>query len=181
MAAGTLADGSDAIARPLLPPDAWPVRLVVAVTATGQKAIGSTAAMDLTSATSPYFRAWISSVPRDLDEARGAIAARDLERLGAVVERSALRMHASAMAAEPGILYWNPATVAALHTVRELRQAGTLAYFTIDAGPHVKVLCHERDAGVVAATLARVPGVLRTLTAAPGPGASVTRVCSTPP
>ena len=40
-------------------------------------------------------------VPADLAAARAAIAARDLPALGAVAERSALRMHASALAADP--------------------------------------------------------------------------------
>ncbi len=110
-------------------------------------------------------------MPADLAEARAAIAARDLPRLGAVAERSALRMHATALAADPAIVYWNGATVAAIHAVRGLRARGIAAYFTIDAGPHVKVLCAAADAGAVAAALATVPGVLRTITASPGPGA----------
>jgi diphosphomevalonate decarboxylase len=57
--------------------------------------------------------------------------------------------------------------------VRALREAGTAAFFTIDAGPHVKVLCAARDAEPIAGALAEVPGVLRTLAAAPGPGARV--------
>jgi diphosphomevalonate decarboxylase len=90
-----------------------------------------------------------------------------------VAERSALRMHASAMAADPPILYWNAATVAAMQAVRALRAGGTAAFFTIDAGPHVKVLCAAGDAPAVAAALAAVPGVARTLVAAPGEGARV--------
>ena len=63
-------------------------------------------------------------------------------RLGAVAERSALRMHASALAAEPAILYWNPATLAAMaRGARRCARAASPAFFTIDAGPHVKVLC----------------------------------------
>jgi diphosphomevalonate decarboxylase len=170
---GQRADGADAIARPLLDERAWEVRLVVAVTATGGKAIGSTEAMDRTAATSPYYPAWIASVERDLADARAAIAARDLERLGPVVERSALRMHASAMAAEPAILYWNGVTVEAMRAVQDLRRGGTLAFFTMDAGPHVKVLCAAPDADRVAGALGAVPGVRRTLVAAPGPGAKV--------
>jgi diphosphomevalonate decarboxylase len=173
MAAGDRADGADAVASPLLAPDAWDVRLVIAVTASGEKAVGSTEAMDRTAATSPYYAAWIGSVPGDLAEARAALAARDLHRLGVVAERSALRMHASAMAAAPAIIYWRPATLAALEAVVELRRAGTAAYFTIDAGPHVKVLCHAEDAAAVARRLGAVPGVQRTIVAAPGPGASV--------
>jgi diphosphomevalonate decarboxylase len=177
MSAGTRPDGTDAAAHPL---DAgqgwqqgWDVRLVVAITAVGEKALGSTAAMRRTAETSPYYRPWIESVPGDLAAARAAIAARDLPALGAVAERSALRMHASAVAADPPIVYWNPATLAAMSCVRALRARGTAAFFTIDAGPHVKVLCAARDADGVAEALAAAPGVLRTLIAAPGPGARI--------
>jgi diphosphomevalonate decarboxylase len=129
--------------------------------------------MERTARTSPFYAAWIAGVPADLAEARAAVAARDLPRLGVVAERSALRMHASAMAADPGILYWNPATLAAIDAVRGLRAGGLAAFFTIDAGPHVKVLCAAADAPTVEATLARTPGVLRTVVASPGPGARI--------
>lgn len=173
LAAGSRPDGSDAVAHPLADEHAWDVRMCVAVTGSGAKAIGSTAAMERTARTSPYYAAWIASVPGDLDQARSAVATRDLARLGEVAERSATRMHASALAAEPHILYWNPATVAAMATVRELRAGGTAAYFTIDAGPHVKVLCASADVPVVERALGATPGVLRVLVLAPGPGAQI--------
>jgi diphosphomevalonate decarboxylase len=173
MARGERADGADAVARPLQEGDGWDLRLVVAITASGPKAMGSTAAMTLTARTSPYHDAWIASVPADLAAARAAIAARDLPALGAVAERSALRMHASAMAADPGIIYWNPATLGAIARVRALRDAGTPAFFTIDAGPHVKVLCRAADAEPISTALRAVPGVSDSLIAAPGPGARV--------
>jgi diphosphomevalonate decarboxylase len=187
MARGTRPDGADAIAHPVEPEtagrgqgsasagQAWEVRLVVAITAAGEKAIGSTAAMKRTAQTSPFYAAWVSSVDTDLAAARASIARRDLGALGAVAERSALRMHATAMAADPAILYWNPATLAAIARVWALRQESpaTAAFFTIDAGPHVKVLCGAGEAERVAAALAAVPGVLRTLIAAPGPGARI--------
>ena len=171
MARGARADGSDAAAHPLDAGAGWNVRLVIAITAAGEKALGSTAAMRRTAETSPYYEAWVRGVDGDLAAARAAIAGRDLAALGAVAERSAMRMHASAMAADPPILYWNPATIAAISRVRALRTEGASAFFTIDAGPHVKVLCDAGEAESVAAALAETPGVLRTLIAAPGPGA----------
>jgi diphosphomevalonate decarboxylase len=173
MSRGERADGTDAVAQPLSAGEGWDVRLVIAITATGKKPMGSTAAMEHTARTSPFHAAWVAGADADLTEARRAIAARDLPALGRIAERSALRMHASAMAAEPPILYWNPATLAALNCVRELREAGTPAFFTIDAGPHVKVLCEAPDAPAVVAALAAAPGVLRTIVAAPGAGARV--------
>jgi diphosphomevalonate decarboxylase len=173
MRAGFCSDGSDAFAVPIPESDTWPLRLVVAVTAAGPKDIGSTEAMQHTAATSPYYQAWIDSVDGDLREAREAIATRDLARLGRVAERSALRMHACALAADPPILYWSAATMAAMQTVRGLRARGIEAYFTIDAGPHVKVLCETTRAEAVVAALTATPGVLSTIVASPGRGARV--------
>jgi len=171
-APGQRADGRDAVAAPLAAAG-FDVRLVVAITTKEKKAIGSTEAMQHTAETSPYYAAWLAGVPGDLAEARAAIAARDLPRLGAVAERSALRMHAAALAADPAVIYWNGATLSAVAAVRALRARGVVADFTIDAGPHVKALCAPADADAVAAALGAAPGVLRTLVAAPGPGARV--------
>ncbi|MEO5768913.1 MAG: diphosphomevalonate decarboxylase [Polyangia bacterium] len=174
MTRGRRLDGTDAVAVPLGEGDTWPVRLVVAVTAEGEKAVGSTEAMGHTARTSPFYAGWLDSVPRDLEEARAAIADRDLSRLGLVAERSAIRMHASAMAADPGIFYWTPATLAAMQAIRALRDdGGVKAYFTIDAGPHVKVLCEQSDVAEVERTLAATPGVLRTLATSPGRGVRI--------
>lgn len=173
MSAGTSPDGSDAHASPIPEGDGWSLRLIVAVTAEGPKRLSSTAAMERTERTSPYYDAWVTSVPRDLVEARAAIAERDLPRLGALGERNALRMHASALAADPPILYWTPATLAAMETVRGLREQGISAYFTIDAGPHVKVLCTAGAAPQVEAAMSATPGVLRTYVTSPGRGARV--------
>jgi len=173
MRPGIRGDGTDAYAVAIPEGDGWPVRLVVAVTAEGEKAIGSTEAMERTARTSPYYRPWIDHVTRDLLDARAAIVEHDIARLGALAERNAMRMHASAMAADPPILFWTPATIAVMETVRGLRAGGLPVHFTIDAGPHVKVLCDAADAPAVEAALAATTGVLRTLIASPGRGARI--------
>jgi diphosphomevalonate decarboxylase len=91
--------------------------------------------------------------------------------VGVAAEASALAMHASAIAA--GIVYFRGATVDVLAEVRAIRAAGTGAWATIDAGPHVKVLVAPSDAAAVTSRLSAVPGVLRVLEARPGPGATV--------
>ena len=77
------------------------------------------------------------------------------------------------MGADPGLLYWNGVTLEVLHAVRRLRTSGVAAYFTIDAGPHVKVLCRASDCPKVVVALAQVRGVQRTIEARPGGGARV--------
>jgi diphosphomevalonate decarboxylase len=90
------------------------------------------------------------------------------------MEQSTLAFHACALSADPFILYFRPATVAALRTVRRLRdERGIPVYATMDAGPHVKALCEARHAERVRRALRRTEGVLRTVVAAPGPGVEV--------
>jgi diphosphomevalonate decarboxylase len=124
--------------------------------------------MRRTAATSPFYSAWIDSGPADFTAARDAVARRDFTVLGSVAERNCMRMHATAMAADPPLLYWEPATIAVMRRVCELRSSGTEAYFSIDAGPQVKVLCETARADVVKAALAAVPGVLRVIASRPG-------------
>jgi len=143
---------------------------VVAVTAEGRKAVGSTDGMTHTKQTSPYYDAWIRSAPALADEVRAGLLGRDLPRVGRAMEQSTLAMHACALAAGPGLLYFQPATLAAFAKVRELRGEGVEVYATMDAGPHVKALCQASDAAAVSQALRGVPGVLRTLLAAPGSG-----------
>jgi diphosphomevalonate decarboxylase len=170
---GQAADGHDSVAHPLLDADAWPLKVVVAVTDTGGKSVSSTDGMNRTMQSSPYYPAWVDSVAADLDLARQAIEQRDFEVLAEVAEHSALKMHASALAARPGILYWNPATIACLETVRELRRAGQGVFFTIDAGPQIKAVCLPESAAAVAQALAELPGVARVIESGLGRGAEI--------
>lgn len=160
---GERADGEDSVARPILDAAAWPLQVVVAITSTGEKDIGSTDGMNRTALTSPYQQAWIETQDADLAEARAAISARDIERLGIISEHSCLKMHALALAAKPGLLYWNAATVACMQRVRQLRAQGLPVFFTIDAGPQLKAVCEPAVAAAVADALQAVPGVLSVL------------------
>ncbi len=170
---GERADGIDSFAEQLLPEEAWPLAVLVAVTSGAPKSVGSSDGMEHTRLTSPYWPAWVEGAPAALTAMRDAIGARDLVRVGELAEHSCLAMHAVAMAARPGLVYWNAATVAVMHAVRELRQKGVPAYFSIDAGPQVKVLAAPSDAGRVRDVLRAVPGVERVIDSRPGPGAQL--------
>lgn len=161
-------------AKPLHDASHWDVRLVVAVMDEGPKDVGSTDGMELSRKTSPLYAAWVQGAPKLMRTVKRALAARDLATLGPAMEQSTVSFHAVAMSSSPGIFYWKPPTLAALETVRALRAKGIEAYATMDAGPHVKVLCHAKDARRVQIALEATEGVLRTLLATPGPGLEVT-------
>jgi diphosphomevalonate decarboxylase len=173
MHAGTAADGSDSFAEPLLDGAEWPLEVVIAVTAKGEKDVGSRSGMTRSATSSPYYAAWVSEQPPDLKAAREAIRARDFAPLAELAEHNCLKMHAAAMAARPPLVYWNGATVECLHAVRRLRASGVPVFFTIDAGPQLKAVCERGARSAVERTLRDVPGVLELLTSALGPGAEL--------
>jgi diphosphomevalonate decarboxylase len=176
MHAGAGDDSQAAFAEPLGSPLTDRVRMVIAIVGGGvAKAFGSRSAMDHTAQTSPLYRAWLELVPRDLAAAEAALETGDLEQLGAITEGNALAMHASAIAARPAVIYWQPTTLAVLAEVRALRAAGRAAWATMDAGPHVKALTTAADAAAVAAALREIPGVTDVLVAAAGTPAAVVR------
>ncbi|MEL6868919.1 MAG: diphosphomevalonate decarboxylase [Pseudomonadota bacterium] len=136
-----------------------PLHVVVGVTSKARKQTGSTQGMQLTRATSPYYDAWLSSHKADLDAAELAISSGDFAKLADVSEHSCLKMHAVMQAANPPLLYWNAATMECIHRVRALRAAGTAAFFTIDAGPQIKVICDPSAVTIVRDALSDVAGV----------------------
>ena len=170
MHAGSLPDGSDSFAEPLLPAEAWPLELVIAVTSREEKQVSSRAGMTRSATTSPFFPAWVANSPADLKKARKAILNKDLESLADVAERNCLSMHGAAMAARPPLFYWSAATVACLQAVRELRRSGVPAFFTIDAGPQLKAVCAPGAATAVREALTEIPGVVDVLESGLGSG-----------
>jgi len=167
---GERPNGTDSVARQVLPQDAWNVAMAIAVVDVGRKDKSSRDAMKQSVETSPYYEQWVQTTAKDLDDARAAVRAKDIERLGSIAERSFLKMHATAITSDPPAIFWKPTTLALLEQVRELRANGTGAWSTIDAGPHVAVLCEAGNVEKVAASLRSIPGVREVTTTGPGPG-----------
>jgi diphosphomevalonate decarboxylase len=173
MHAGHLPDGSDAYAEPITSRLTDRVRMVIAIVGGGApKSHNSRDAMDHTAATSPLYQAWLDLVPNDLALAEGALSAGDLAALGTIAEANALAMHASAMAARPAVIYWQPTTLALLAEVRALRDRNVACWATMDAGPHVKVLTSIDHAEAVAAALRPIASDV--IISAPGGPVAVT-------
>ncbi|HBA85147.1 MAG TPA: diphosphomevalonate decarboxylase [Verrucomicrobia bacterium] len=145
--AGQADDGMDSFAERM--EASWPeLRMGLLVLSSEEKPVGSRAGMKQTVNASMLYSAWPRQVERDLTLIRNAIRAHDFVRLGQTAESNALAMHATMIATEPPILYWKPESVAAMHTIWKLRAEGLPLYFTMDAGPNLKLLFtagHESD------------------------------------
>ncbi len=170
---GLREDGSDAVAEQLADKNFWDIRVLIAITSEKAKNTGSTAGMTLSEKSSPYYPVWVNTAETDLAEMRSALLGKDFQKVGELSEYSCLKMHALAQSGNPGVIYWNGATVEVMHAVRALRAKGVAAYFTIDAGPQVKVLCLPENIAAIRNALENVSGVLRIIKTRPGDGVQI--------
>ncbi len=161
----------DAQPEMVLAPAEWPLEVVVAVCSEQAKAVGSSNGMEQSRMTSPYYEQWLAQAPASMESAKAAIAGRDFAALATAAEASCLAMHAVMQTTQPPLLYWSAATVACMHEVQTLRRAGTPTFFSIDAGPQVKIICGPGAGDAVARTIAAIPGVSRVLRSPLGQGA----------
>jgi len=148
----------------------WPIAMVALVLDPRHKKVSSTQGMQSSVTTSPYYPAWKTVVADDLAAIKPAILAQDFTTTGEILEANAMRMHALTLSANPPFSYFNGESLAAMQTVRDLRASGVSCYYTLDAGPNVKVFCQEADLPAVTTRLAAQFGADQVIVAHPGPG-----------
>lgn len=153
--AGTAPDGLDSYAERLAAE--WPeLRIGALMLCEHEKPIGSREGMRRSVATCEFYREWPGRVAKDLAALKAAIAEKNFAALGEIAEGNALAMHALMLATRPPILYALPETVSAMRKIWAMRQDGLPIWFTMDAGPNVKLLFEAKDEAHVRE---RFPGV----------------------
>ena len=110
-----------------------------------KKPISSRDGMKLCVETSTTFEEWIRQSEQDYKDMLVYLKENDFEKVGVLTEKNALAMHATTKTANPPFSYLTDASYEAMDFVRQLREKGESCYFTMDAGPNVKVLCLEKD------------------------------------
>ncbi|OHQ25296.1 diphosphomevalonate decarboxylase [Staphylococcus sp. HMSC067F07] len=109
------------------------------------KKVSSRSGMSLTRETSRFYQYWLDHVDQDLAETKEAIKNKDFKHLGEVIEANGLRMHATNLGAQPPFTYLVQESYDAMAVVHQCREAGLPSYFTMDAGPNVKVLVEKKN------------------------------------
>ena len=133
--------------------DHWPLADLIVIVSPETKSVSSSAG-HLTTASSPLFKPRVAGIPARMRRVRAALAARDLDALGVEIEAEALDMHAVMMTATPSLRYLLGGSVDFLSWLRKEREeTGLPAYFTIDAGPNIHVICDFKDTAKVSARI----------------------------
>lgn len=166
-------DDQSSFAEPIMEKVDFPIEMLAILVNTKQKKISSRSGMQSSVTTSPYYPAWRQLVAHDMVEMKQAIADRDIPAIGHIAEENAMRMHALTLSADPAYTYFDADTLTAIRLVQELRKSGVNAYYTMDAGPNVKVIYDRLDRQTILDKLSPVFGRERLVVSQPGPGVTI--------
>lgn len=109
------------------------------------KKVSSRSGMSHTRDTSRFYQYWLDHVDEDIASVKQAIKQKDFKHLGEVIEENGLRMHATNLGAQPPFSYLVPESYEVMEIVHQCRKAGFPCYFTMDAGPNVKILVEKKN------------------------------------
>lgn len=174
---GEHCDHEDAFAFTPVMHHSLDLHMVVAMVTTQEKAISSREAMLRCQKTSPFFDAFVTTHTKDFTQSLTALRNGYFAELGQIMEHSTLKMFGTMWSAQPAINYWQPQSLALLDIVYALRREyGPIAFFTMDAGPNVKVLCQGVDVPVVVKAFAMAQATSRIVVSGLGSGAQIINV-----
>ncbi|MFM1538583.1 diphosphomevalonate decarboxylase [Helcococcus bovis] len=121
----------------------WDVAMIILVLNDSKKEISSREAMKKTIETSPLYKGFTDSSIEDIKNIKEAIKNRDFKKMGEIAEHNSMKMHATMLSSNPSIMYFKPDSIRAIEKIKQLKKDGFDVYYTMDAGPNVKILCRD--------------------------------------
>jgi diphosphomevalonate decarboxylase len=138
---GNNIDGSDSYAKQIFDKNHWPeFKMYVVVVNKNKKKVSSSLGMQQTMKSCNFYNQWIKYSENKIPEMINAISKKDICKVGEIAETDCLQMHFCMQTTKPSINYWTTKTLEIINKVIELRKQGIPCYFTIDAGPNVKII-----------------------------------------
>ena len=162
----------DSLAHTVFEADWWDLRDLCVVLSTAPKAV-SNAQGHVLAAAHPFMATRQDLLPARLAAMTSAIANRDLQTLGPLVEQESLEVQALMISSTPPCLYMAPPTLAFVLAVQRWREEGLDVYLTLDAGPNPHLLCEGRDEGEVLERIGRLAPRATVLRNRPGAGVTL--------
>ncbi|HIH01968.1 TPA: diphosphomevalonate decarboxylase [Thermoplasmata archaeon] len=98
---------------------------------------------------SPFFHSRLSYIHGAIAEMQSAIRKRDVKRIGELAEKDSLILHGITMTGLEELILWRPETVRVILEVKQMREDGIPAHFSIDTGATVYVNTFPGEVGKV--------------------------------
>lgn len=112
-------------------------RIIVCLVSKDTKKVGSGSAMKK-SVTLPSYENWVIESKLDLDNMLIALNNKDIDSVGVIAEKNANHMHD--LIEETGVTYRTKDSFDVIKRIKKLRDNNIKAYYTMDAGPNVKII-----------------------------------------
>lgn len=125
----------------LYPPDYWDLRDIIIIVENKAKDVSSSHGHEAVE-TSPFFQQRLAALPKRIERIEKALKIKDFQMLGETLEEDCLDMHHVMQTQNPPLFYWNDGTK---QVISDMKKSGLPAYFTIDAGPNVHIICEAKD------------------------------------
>ena len=138
-----------------------------------QKKVSSTKAMELSKNTSWMYDAWVNRANIQAKDMEDAIINQDFHRIGALAQDNAMSMHMTMLTTNPSIVYFQPKTIEIMHHLLDLQAKKVPLYFTMDAGPNIKVFILNEDKKDIERELLKIVPKTQLIYSLPGKGATL--------
>lgn len=136
-------------AKQIFPANYWNIADVVVVISSEKKDV-ATSVGQKTATSSPFMNLRLSKMKDKNKLLKTLIEKRDFEKFGQLVEAEALELHAIMLTQTPPLIYWRPETIILMKEVQKWRKEGLAAYFTVNTGQDMHIICQQKDAESVA-------------------------------
>ena len=105
---------------------------------------------------SPFFAARVESAQKRCDAMQKAVLGNDLDEVGRLAERDTLELHSLTMTGDSNLIIMTEDSIRIIRKVRDLRNAGVRAYYSMQTGPSVFINTSEKDQGKVLKAIERL-------------------------
>ncbi len=158
----------DSYAKSIYPPEHWAIADIVAITEVPAKAVSTTEAHGRVHQ-SRYRPARLTGMPQKVEDCKRFIGDRDFTLLGKFIEEEAWDLHLLFISS--GIRYVRSETLRIMESIEQWRREELEAYYTVNTGQDVHIICQEKDVNAVREKLKSIDCVRDVIVARPGKGA----------
>lgn len=134
----------ESYAMQIFKPDYWDIADVVVVVSSEKKDV-ATSIGQKTAESSPFMSVRLSRMKEKNEQVKSYIQKKDFQKFGQFIESEALELHAIMLTQTPPLIYWLPGTIVVMKAVQKWRKEGLSAYFTINTGQDVHIICQKKD------------------------------------
>jgi len=152
----------ESYAYSLFKPNHWDICDVIAVISSKKKDIPTSIGQQ-NAQTSVFFNTRLKHINEKIKRCKELLKEKNFDEFGKLVELEALELHSIMFTSWPSLIYWEPVSLTVMKTVAKLREEGIPAYFTIDAGPNIHIVCFKKYVEGVKKRIDTIPGVSETI------------------